>query len=241
MSFSARSSAAAPNRPELYTQGESGLREDGGVARFSRRAGATDGSGGADIGSRLMCSEADPLDCHRCLLVGRALAEAGVEVGHILALGRDRRSRGGGGAAAPARTSRRRGLADGIAGGAPGRSLSRPRSQSRLCAAAQSLAASEVLRHPGESRGPGAAARSLSPWIPAFAGMTTVWRAFPTKSPHLKSRLHSASPRPSEGALSRGVAKAGRGAMSLRAGSQAGSRGGVGLPRVHYEAPPGAG
>ncbi len=35
----------------------------------------------------VMCSEADPLDCHRCLLVGRALAEAGVDVGHILASG----------------------------------------------------------------------------------------------------------------------------------------------------------
>jgi hypothetical protein len=31
----------------------------------------------------LMCSEQDPLDCHRCLLVGRALAERGVVVGHI--------------------------------------------------------------------------------------------------------------------------------------------------------------
>lgn len=33
----------------------------------------------------LMCSEHDPLDCHRCLLVGRALAERGVGVKHILA------------------------------------------------------------------------------------------------------------------------------------------------------------
>jgi len=31
----------------------------------------------------LMCSEQDPLDCHRCLLVGRSLAERGVLVGHI--------------------------------------------------------------------------------------------------------------------------------------------------------------
>lgn len=31
----------------------------------------------------LMCSEHDPLDCHRCLLVGRALAERGVLVSHI--------------------------------------------------------------------------------------------------------------------------------------------------------------
>jgi uncharacterized protein (DUF488 family) len=32
----------------------------------------------------LMCSERDPLDCHRCLLVGRALAQRGVRVNHIL-------------------------------------------------------------------------------------------------------------------------------------------------------------
>src|SRR6516165_1595401 len=32
----------------------------------------------------LMCAEREPLDCHRCLLVGRALAERGFELGHIL-------------------------------------------------------------------------------------------------------------------------------------------------------------
>src|SRR4051794_27429839 len=32
----------------------------------------------------LMCSERDPLDCHRCLLVRRALTERGVRVSHIL-------------------------------------------------------------------------------------------------------------------------------------------------------------
>ena len=32
----------------------------------------------------LMCLERDPLDCHRCLLVARALAARGVSVGHIL-------------------------------------------------------------------------------------------------------------------------------------------------------------
>ncbi len=35
----------------------------------------------------LMCSEHDPLDCHRCLLVARALAERGVRVDHILGHG----------------------------------------------------------------------------------------------------------------------------------------------------------
>jgi uncharacterized protein (DUF488 family) len=32
----------------------------------------------------LMCSERDPLDCHRCLLIARSLAARGVSVGHIL-------------------------------------------------------------------------------------------------------------------------------------------------------------
>ena len=35
----------------------------------------------------LMCSEHNPLDCHRCLLVGRALKEKCVSVGHILGNG----------------------------------------------------------------------------------------------------------------------------------------------------------
>lgn len=32
----------------------------------------------------LMCSEREPLDCHRCLLVARGVAERGLTVGHIL-------------------------------------------------------------------------------------------------------------------------------------------------------------
>jgi len=32
----------------------------------------------------LMCAEREPLDCHRCLLVTRHLAERGLAVGHIL-------------------------------------------------------------------------------------------------------------------------------------------------------------
>jgi uncharacterized protein (DUF488 family) len=35
----------------------------------------------------LMCAEREPLDCHRCLLIGRALASRGYAVGHILADG----------------------------------------------------------------------------------------------------------------------------------------------------------
>ena len=36
----------------------------------------------------LMCSEHEPLNCHRCLLVGRRLAERGNDVAHILRDGR---------------------------------------------------------------------------------------------------------------------------------------------------------
>jgi len=35
----------------------------------------------------LMCSEQDPLDCHRCLLVGRSLNKEGVSVRHVLPTG----------------------------------------------------------------------------------------------------------------------------------------------------------
>jgi uncharacterized protein (DUF488 family) len=31
----------------------------------------------------LLCAEREPLDCHRCLLVGRALAARGLTLGHI--------------------------------------------------------------------------------------------------------------------------------------------------------------
>lgn len=36
----------------------------------------------------LMCSEYNPLDCHRCLLVGRELSKRGIEVRHLLSKGK---------------------------------------------------------------------------------------------------------------------------------------------------------
>ena len=35
----------------------------------------------------LMCSEREPLDCHRCLLIAPQLSERGLNIGHILADG----------------------------------------------------------------------------------------------------------------------------------------------------------
>jgi len=63
-----------------------------GVADYERMARSPDFAQGLERvleGARkyrlaLMCSEHDPLDCHRCLLVGRALAERGLGVKHIL-------------------------------------------------------------------------------------------------------------------------------------------------------------
>ena len=63
-----------------------------GVADYERMARSLDFARGLQRvleGARkyriaLMCSEHDPLDCHRCLLVGRALTQRGVGVKHIL-------------------------------------------------------------------------------------------------------------------------------------------------------------
>jgi uncharacterized protein (DUF488 family) len=75
-----------PEREEMYTQGRADYAKmaaspdfHAGLARLTEAAERNQVA--------VMCSEADPLDCHRCLLVGRALAEAGIEVGHILASG----------------------------------------------------------------------------------------------------------------------------------------------------------
>jgi uncharacterized protein (DUF488 family) len=67
-----------------------------GVADYERMAEAPSFRKGLDRvveGAKkyriaLLCSERDPLDCHRCLLVGRALAECGIGVSHILDDGR---------------------------------------------------------------------------------------------------------------------------------------------------------
>jgi uncharacterized protein (DUF488 family) len=75
-----------PQSQELYTDG---------VADYEKMAASPEFRLGlerlmeasAHRSVAAMCSEADPLECHRCLLVGRALAEQGVDVRHILASG----------------------------------------------------------------------------------------------------------------------------------------------------------
>jgi len=63
-----------------------------GIADYEAMAKGGDFQAGLDdvqeLASRfrvcLMCAEREPLDCHRCLLVARALSERGSTVGHIL-------------------------------------------------------------------------------------------------------------------------------------------------------------
>lgn len=84
--FLGRELGGRPDDPALFS---------GGAADFERMAEAPAFRAGlARITTEamwlrlaLMCSEKDPLDCHRCLLVGRALAAQGMEVRHILADG----------------------------------------------------------------------------------------------------------------------------------------------------------
>jgi uncharacterized protein (DUF488 family) len=84
--FLGRELGGRPEQKAMYTQG---------VADYEKMAATPDFHAGiarlaeAAEQSRVaaMCSEADSLDCHRCLLVARALAGEGVEISHVLASG----------------------------------------------------------------------------------------------------------------------------------------------------------
>lgn len=76
-----------PQSPALYCDGiadyEAMARQPEFQASLDRLiAGATQSR--ARGGVCLMCAERDPFDCHRCLLVARALAARGMSIGHIL-------------------------------------------------------------------------------------------------------------------------------------------------------------
>jgi uncharacterized protein (DUF488 family) len=81
--FLGRELGGRPREPSFYCNG---------VADYEKMAQTNEFNEGLDRivkGTKkyrvaLMCSERDPLDCHRCLLVGRALAQRDLRVGHIL-------------------------------------------------------------------------------------------------------------------------------------------------------------
>jgi uncharacterized protein (DUF488 family) len=72
-----------PSRPQLYCDGVADYERMSQSAEFRRGLERViEGAGKYRIA--LMCSERDPLDCHRCLLVSRALVQRGVGVSHVM-------------------------------------------------------------------------------------------------------------------------------------------------------------
>jgi uncharacterized protein (DUF488 family) len=81
--FLGRELGGRPTDPDLFSDG---------IADFERMAQSSAFQSGIVrlkaetewLRLCLMCAEKDPRDCHRCLLVGRALTAEGVEVRHVL-------------------------------------------------------------------------------------------------------------------------------------------------------------
>jgi len=75
-----------PRDPKLYRDGVADYEAMATREEFAAGLGRV-----VDASERqrvcLLCAEREPLDCHRCLLVGRALVERGLAVGHIRADG----------------------------------------------------------------------------------------------------------------------------------------------------------
>jgi uncharacterized protein (DUF488 family) len=72
-----------PQDPKLYSDGVADYEKMAKTAVFDRGLGRVLG-GAKSYRIALLCSERDPLNCHRCLLVGRALSQSGVQVSHVL-------------------------------------------------------------------------------------------------------------------------------------------------------------
>lgn len=72
-----------PADPALFTDGVADYERMAEAASF-REAIARVLAEADWLRLALMCAEKEPLDCHRCLLVGRALTAQGADVRHIL-------------------------------------------------------------------------------------------------------------------------------------------------------------
>jgi hypothetical protein len=73
-------------RPQDDSLYRAGVADYEAIARQPKFLGGLDQVLDAAARARvcLMCAEREPLDCHRCLLVARKLAERGLSIGHIL-------------------------------------------------------------------------------------------------------------------------------------------------------------
>lgn len=84
--FLGRELGARSSDPSCYEKGR--VRYDRLARTESFHAGIDRLTHGSDVETvAILCTEKDPLDCHRTLLVARALIERGLAVDHILANG----------------------------------------------------------------------------------------------------------------------------------------------------------
>jgi uncharacterized protein (DUF488 family) len=72
-----------PDDPTMFRDGAADYEKMAGTDEFAEGLDCVIEQAGQHR-LALMCSEHDPLDCHRCLLVARALAERSVAVDHLL-------------------------------------------------------------------------------------------------------------------------------------------------------------
>lgn len=75
-----------PTEPRFYCDGVADYEKMAATAEFKKGLDRVI-DGARKFRIALLCSEQNPLDCHRCLLVARALAERGIRLNHILADG----------------------------------------------------------------------------------------------------------------------------------------------------------
>jgi uncharacterized protein (DUF488 family) len=78
---------ARPKEPACYEGGRASYARIAATPAFRQAIDALIDRAGA-VNIALMCAEKEPLECHRTILVGRALAERGMELCHIHADGR---------------------------------------------------------------------------------------------------------------------------------------------------------
>lgn len=81
--FMGKSLGGRPASPDLYSDGVADYEKMASVPAFQAalkrvKVAATKHR------LALLCSEHDPIECHRCLLVGRSLDQSGIELAHII-------------------------------------------------------------------------------------------------------------------------------------------------------------
>jgi len=84
--FLGRELGARPEDPSCYIDGRVQYRKLAQTALFMSGIERVT-QGAAKYRIALMCAERDPLDCHRTLLIGRALVDLFVQVDHVLSDG----------------------------------------------------------------------------------------------------------------------------------------------------------